>query len=160
MYRVTKLLVLLVCSAFVSCTDFSIAPNSPRSVQQSEPSQVDSLIQSLRSDDINEREDAKKLILDLSAKSPEVRQKVIGALLGIVRSSNDRAQLAKCPECPREWKGAVDILGALQATEAIDALLEGLDRDDGVSGLGPSRYPATLAIIKIGQPAIPKLSEH
>jgi thioredoxin-like negative regulator of GroEL len=131
---------------------------TPTLKEQDETSQLEKLTQSLRSNDIKEREKAKQLILELSRQSPEIRQEVIQRLINILRASSHSATMTRSPEFAQEWQEAVDILGSLQATEAIDALIECLDRDDGISGLGPGRYPAALALIKIGHPAIPKLT--
>jgi HEAT repeat protein len=121
-------------------------------------SQVKTWIQTLRSPDEGKREAAKNEIIALSGRSPESRQYTIKELIKVVAVPGGRAELIESPQRFSEWREAINILGTLRATEAIDVLIDCLDCNNGSSGLGPGRYPATVAIIKTGEEAIPKLT--
>ena len=56
------------------------------------------------------------------------------------------------------WLHGASLLADLQATEALDLLIANIDFTDGWSGsISESHFPALVAILRIGQPAIPKL---
>jgi len=56
------------------------------------------------------------------------------------------------------WLHGASLLGDLQATEALDLLIANIDFTDGWSAsISESHFPAVVAILRIGQPAIPKL---
>lgn len=161
-------LLLSAIALLVSCVGFSTTHKNSLGVddrvplksqeEQKDFSQVESWIRNLRSNDAAEREAAKNEIITFSAKSPEARQYTIKELLPIVKVSEGPTELWKSQPRFFEWKEATDILGTIKATEAIDVLIDCLDCNNGPSDLGPGRYPATLAIIKMGDQAIPKLA--
>ena len=56
------------------------------------------------------------------------------------------------------WLHAGSLLADLKATEALDLLIANIDFTDGWSAsISESHFPALAAILRIGQPAIPKL---
>ena len=56
------------------------------------------------------------------------------------------------------WMHGASMLGELDATEALDLLTENIDLTDGwAAKISESHFPALAAILRIGQPAIPKL---
>lgn len=56
------------------------------------------------------------------------------------------------------WLHGASLLADLQATEALDLLIANIDFTDGWSAsISESHFPALVAILRIGQPAIPKL---
>lgn len=56
------------------------------------------------------------------------------------------------------WLNGAGLLADLKATEALDLLIANIDFTDGWSGvIKESHFPALVAILKIGRPAIPKL---
>ena len=56
------------------------------------------------------------------------------------------------------WLHGGSLLGNLKATEALDLLIANIDFTDGWSAsISESHFPALAAILRIGQPAIPKL---
>lgn len=56
------------------------------------------------------------------------------------------------------WLHGASLLAGLQATEALDLLIANIDFTDGWSAsISESHFPALVAILRIGQPAIPKL---
>jgi hypothetical protein len=56
------------------------------------------------------------------------------------------------------WLHGASLLADLRATEALDLLIAHIDLTDGWSAsISESHFPALVAILRIGQPAIPKL---
>jgi hypothetical protein len=56
------------------------------------------------------------------------------------------------------WLHGAGLLADLKATEALDLLIANIDFTDGFSTtISESHFPALVAIVRIGQPAIPKL---
>lgn len=56
------------------------------------------------------------------------------------------------------WQSGADLLAELQATEALDLLIANIDFTDGwPASISRYHFPALAAILRIGQPAIPKL---
>ncbi len=62
------------------------------------------------------------------------------------------------PDLYKQWRPVVELLGTIRAVEAIDYLIECLDCNTGLFSLSPDTFPATRAIIRIGDQAIPALS--
>jgi HEAT repeat protein len=103
----------------------------------------------------NDRNQARKWLLAAANESTEKRVKVINILIAIVDSADDEGQAVSFAA----WHDAVDLLGRLKAYEAIDVLVRHLDHNDGTIGLSVSHTPTVRALIKIGEPAIPRLAE-
>lgn len=56
------------------------------------------------------------------------------------------------------WENGASLLAEVKATEALDLLVTNIDLTDGWStSINQYHFPALVAIIKIGPPAIPKL---
>ena len=56
------------------------------------------------------------------------------------------------------WLHGARLLADLQATEALDLLIANIDFTDGWSAsISESHFPALVAILRIGEPALPKL---
>lgn len=126
--------------------------------------EVTPLIRKLRSPNETIRTTAKESILLLSSRSPESRQCVISAMLRIFvtipADPEGGFMLAiKSPGLYVQWSEVTSILGTLKANEAMDSLIENLDFNDGKTSFGIGHYPATQALVKFGDPAIPKLEE-
>jgi hypothetical protein len=104
------------------------------------------------------------------------RDQIVERLIAIVAASpppvpNTRpatAPPAIDPEQPPAWQtaedarkaAAIQALGYLRASEAVDVLVANLDFyfDDNPGGI-TYRYPATVALARIGVPCIPKIIE-
>ena len=86
--------------------------------------------------------------------APECRTQVVQALIGSMERATDPT--ANHFENYFLWQHAAGLLADLQATEALDLLIANITFTDGLS-ISFSHYPALLAILKIGEPAIPKL---
>jgi HEAT repeat protein len=130
-----------------------------RQQDQNADEQVSKWVRDLGSNNSNERSAAKEALLNLSTRSAATRDVVIKQLLKIIKLPDKGAEFVKSPARYSEWREAVDVLGLMRATEAIDDLVDCLDCNNGVAGLAVDRFPATVSIIKIGGAAIPKLSE-
>ena len=155
------MLVVMIVSIVVGC-----AHKKPK---QSYRDEIDSLLNRLsqvagKSGDgvftsapsSEDRQDVRDSVLRIAKQTPETRSEVIEVLLQIV---NDPKARDEFPIAYR-WTMAVDLLGELRATEAIDVLIRNLDRTGG-NGLiiSPSYRPVAEALAKIGEPAIPQLIE-
>lgn len=98
----------------------------------------------------------------ISSRSENSRRCVIDKILSITAlplSFSDKgiSLFLKAPELFVEWKKTTDILATVKATEAMDTLIDCLNCNDGRFGLGIGQFPATKAIVKFGDQAIPKL---
>jgi HEAT repeat protein len=77
------------------------------------------------------------------------------------RSSTIRAVIAVLdePATPyRTWYAAADVLGAMQATEAVSALIRHMDYKEGLNEYPEGRRATTWALLQIGEPAVSELS--
>src|SRR5215213_1002311 len=75
-------------------------------------------VRRLKSGDDADRNEAKKRLLSIAGRSPEMRGEVIKALLGVLDDPH---------AAYRTWSDAAGLAGDLRATEAIDRLVERLD---------------------------------
>ncbi|HEU4386391.1 MAG TPA: ankyrin repeat domain-containing protein [Blastocatellia bacterium] len=100
------------------------------------------------------RQEVRARILEMANQSPESRKVVIERLIDVTAdpAAQDQGTLADA------WMTAVNVLGELRATEAIDVLVENLDRT-GQNGIILSIHikPVSSALENIGAPALPKL---
>jgi hypothetical protein len=58
-----------------------------------------------------------------------------------------------------KWLTAIDVLGKLRATEAIDILVKIIDETYRSPMIIDGLQPAVIALARIGEPAIPQLTE-
>ena len=160
-------LVLSSCVILTTCVERIAVRNTstnknaftPATEQQDAYSQLKAEIGKLRSEDKSERERAKSEILAFSNKSVEDRRHVIRELIKLAVVPNGDAEFLRSHERFLAWSEAADILGTMKATEAISVLISCLDCSNGRFNLGLGIYPAALAIIKIGDEAVPQLAE-
>jgi HEAT repeat protein len=116
-------------------------------------------LSSLRSPDDKERAAAKEALVAAAGKPGPARQYVVGELLKLVAVGDWREEFLRSPNRYREWKEAVDIVGTIRAAEALDTLVACLECNNGMSGLGPGRFPAVMAVVKFGDEAVPRLAQ-
>lgn len=102
-----------------------------------------------------QRNRAKKRLLATANKSAARRGIVIQLLIEIADSVDEEHPTVRFAV----WRDAVDLLGRLRAYEAIDVLIRHLDHNDGTIGLSASHTPTARALVRIGEPAVPKLTE-
>jgi HEAT repeat protein len=100
------------------------------------------------------RQNVESRLLEIAQQSTEGRTEVIEALIRVVR---DPAARTEWPVAHR-WILAVDLLGDLRATAAIDTLITNLDHT-GENGVMSSINiaPVGRALEKIGEVAVPGL---
>lgn len=95
-------------------------------------------------------------LLKIAGESAESRAQVIDRMIDVVYdlSAKEEYPLATA------WMRAVDILGELRATEAVDVLVNNLDHT-GQTGIIMSIHihPPRKALVRIGEPAVPRLVE-
>jgi hypothetical protein len=101
----------------------------------------------------------RRAFLEKAGKSSECRSQLIQALMSAME------QAGKGPntvlggvnsETYFLWSNGADLLAELQATEALDLLITNFGVTDGLS-TSMSHFPAVNGVIRIGEPAIPKL---
>jgi len=88
--------------------------------------------------------------------SPACRRQVVQALIrSLAQTTNPKANQY---ENFFLWLHGASLLADLKATEALDLLIANIEFTDGWSAsISESHFPALVAILKIGEPAIPKL---
>jgi len=95
-------------------------------------------------------------LLTKARTAPGCRKEVVRALISNMAQATDPA--GNQYENFFFWQSGASLLAELQATEALDLLIANIDFTDGWSAsIKESHFPALVAILKIGQPAIPKL---
>jgi HEAT repeat protein len=105
---------------------------------------------------IETQQDVHDSLLRIADQTPELRSEVIEALLRVLEDP----EAGKEAPVAYRWTTAVNVIGELRATEAIDILIKNLNRT-GENGLVSSihYHPVARALAKIGEPAIPQLIE-
>ena len=100
------------------------------------------------------RQDVKIRLVEIAKQSAEGRTVVITALINVV---NDPDAKKEWPKASR-WIIAVELLGELGATEAIDVLINNLQYTGETAVVSSIHYkPVVDALFNIGKPAIPNL---
>jgi len=137
----------------------SVVAATHRQEGQLQP-QLDPVLRDLRFGNESEHSAAKDLLIDLSKKSASARALIIEDLLRGIQCPNGSAEFVRNPTLYLEWTRATELIGLIRAEEAIDSLLQCLDCNNGVFLLSPDAFPATRAIIEIGDKAIPNLARE
>lgn len=150
----TLLLLVITCCKLGSADYLCIGKIGPMGISQSEADDISRLIKQLHSRSQEERNETKKSLLVAAMRSPAARREVIGGLIGVLNSAR---RVVEGEVSFDTWAVAAQLTGELGAEEAIDALIEYLDFSDGTYGLSLSHWPATRAVIEMGNAAIPKL---
>lgn len=128
----------------------------PNKLTQASYIEVDQILVKLQSKNHTERVAAKQQLLHMANSSVEVRSQVITRLVSLLE---DRALLEATDDRSQVWYYSAQVLGDLKAQEAIEVLVQHLDYNNGVMGLSIGHYPALRAIVDIGKPAVPKLTQ-
>lgn len=98
-----------------------------------------------------ELEAARLRLMNSARLSSKCRRQVIDTII----EAMDKPQLDVYRDF-HLWRHGSRLLGDLKATEGLDLLIKHLSFTDGMS-INTAHYPAMLSVMKIGQPAIPKL---
>ena len=93
-------------------------------------------------------------LLGIARQSQEGRTEVIRVLIKIV---DGPIIVAYEPGIATRWRLAVDLLGEIGAVEAINHLIDRLDKTGLPVPITPMTPPARTALIRIGTPAVPRL---
>ena len=100
------------------------------------------------------------LLMRTAERSPSCRAQIIQGLMAamshVIAKDPPLSNVGVNQPTYYLWQNATNLLAKLQATEALDLLIANLGLTDGWS-VSVSHYPAIDALIRIGQPAIPKL---
>ena len=95
-------------------------------------------------------------LLTKAKTAPGCRKEVVQALISNMEHARDPA--GNQYENFFFWQSGASLLAELQATEALDLLIANIDFTDGWSAsISRYHFPALAAILRIGQPAIPRL---
>lgn len=118
------------------------------------------LLEQLSSNDDDIRESGKKRIIELAQQSDENRNIVVAELLKRVSMPGFKYDLVTSSGS-YFWVSVSEIFGRLKVVEAIDFLIDCLDCTATTQYASDSyrHKPAVRALLGMGQPAIPKLSE-
>lgn len=140
---------------------FILTTNQIRPVAQCIPqSQLSNDLFTLRSylsgDDLF---NVRRSLVSVAKRSAECRSQVVQALMTAMKQpGKDNGLGGVDSETYALWHNGADVLGELQATEALDLLIANFGLTDGLSSsLG--HFPALGPIISMGQFSIPKLQE-
>jgi hypothetical protein len=93
-------------------------------------------------------------LLGKAKAAPACRTQVVQALISSLEQATNPTP--NTYENYFLWQHGATLLAELKATEALDRLIANIDLTDGLS-TSLSHFPALVAILKIGEPAIPKL---
>jgi hypothetical protein len=93
-------------------------------------------------------------LLNKARTTPGCRTEIVQALIRSLEQATEPA--ANHFENYFLWQHGSGLLADLKATEALDLLIANINLTDGLS-TSLSHCPALVAILKIGEPAIPKL---
>ena len=126
---------------------------------QNSTDRIFGLIASLQSAENSKRENAERELARLALTSSDNRSAVINALLksveGIEELNGSHTVLTKSLTY---WTSVTSIFAKVKATEAINILIRCVHCSNGYTGT-MGEPTASFALIQIGAPAIPQLSE-
>lgn len=93
-------------------------------------------------------------LLNIAKQSAECRADIVSA---VIRALNN-ADVEKDDSAFNVWATGSAILGRLKAVEAVDLLVAHLDLNDGLFSASMVHEPVVLAMVKMGDVAVPKLA--
>jgi hypothetical protein len=93
-------------------------------------------------------------LIEIANQSPEARCRVIQALMREVDNPDEEVSLVATG-----WINAVGLLGKLKAIEAVDFLVKNICETGSAILVSIHFRPTFSAVINIGEPAIPRLTE-
>jgi hypothetical protein len=129
------------------------------SSEQNYPDRIFTLIASLQSPENSKREDAERELVRLALTSSDNRGAVINALLKSVESIEElNGSHSVITKSLPYWSSVTTIFAKVKATEAINILIRCVHCSNVYTG-AIGEPPASIALIQIGAPAIPRLSE-
>lgn len=127
---------------------------------QTNPGSVSEAIQSLRSaENQDEVEISKRKIITLSHKSKLLRHEVIKELMKIIDTPEAHSKQVIDLDYYRVLCASTELLGDLEAKEAIPLLIDIISCNDGMVSLSTSQLPAARALVAIGEDSIEGLKK-
>jgi HEAT repeat protein len=117
---------------------------------------IEQIMNKIYSSSIDDRAMAKNRIIMAAKQSAENRNIIVRRL---IRLLEENAAPENSNPNTGAWYASAAALGELKATEAIEVLAQNLDYNNGVHGLSLAHYPAIKALIDIGNPAVPRLTQ-
>lgn len=151
-----------VLKDFVPAQNLTVLEELPTpqfsTISPEERDRIDREINLMRSPELKNRDAAAWRILNEASKSEPVRAYTIDELIQNVRSFRNYDDVLSSHENGFFWEGSVKLLGELAAEKALPLLVErmnwGYRWSDSLSG-----FAAFSSVVKIGKPAVPRLSE-
>lgn len=152
------------CGQYPPSANTQAEVNSAKAVES--PQNPDSqtsfevLVTSMSSSDDAVRTAAEDELLKMAQSSSAGRDTVIRELLNAVRRMPelDGSHPRLSPATFTFWESFTTLMWRLKATEAIDAMVTCIHCSNGFSG-NMGEPPAKWALVQIGTPAVPKLSD-
>jgi HEAT repeat protein len=142
-----KLTLLMAIVLTVCCINVTALTNSE--------TEIGGAINKIYSNSVRQRSRARTILTNIAKESPALRAQIIEELIKIVIEPACHETTANSGS----WDDTAYLLGDLRAEEAIDALADRIDWNDGVAGSSLGHYPAAWALVEIGKPAIPRLTQ-
>jgi hypothetical protein len=149
---ILPVLVWLATDAVEARSSYTIT----QSVRLARCFQDNELSESLTTLKLQAGPDVRRVYPSLLAKArttPGCRTQLVQALIRVMeQASKTTNHIENYPL----WQNGASMLADLKATEALDLLITNIDFSDGFES-SLSDFPALIAILRIGAPAIPKL---
>jgi hypothetical protein len=162
--------ICFLCLAILSLTAIAGCTDSVRSSKAENPTVMDTnkqeclnqeefskALEAFETGTSTDGDRAKQRLLEISGKSYQCRGEIIRALVKAMDQPN--VDFRSDPRIFHVWRYGGEILGDLKAVEALDLLISHLSRTGWTFSTSMKHQPALKAVIKIGEPAIPKLDE-
>jgi HEAT repeat protein len=109
--------------------------------------------EAIRFNHFQQLRDVQLRLLRIAKQSSRSRDAVIDELLRVLAEPDVKAY----HNYYLLWYLVCDSLGELRANQAIQTLIEALDKTDGLESFSVDSRPVVLGLIKIGEPAVPEL---
>lgn len=135
---------------------FALVSGDYRVVCADESGDIRTALQRLSSGEYTQIELGRNTLLGYAKKSPACRKEVVAGLM----QSMDKPDLDFERDLSNYfvWREGSQLLGELNATEALDLLISHLDLTNGLHSASKVFQPAILGVRQMGAAAIPKLT--
>ena len=152
-------MLLLVLSTVAACSGSSSELTSYRPNVQDDDALTTALVNSLSSTTDQIRTDSEKKLIDFARISSARRELVINKLLSSVKAEKELDGTHTILETSFPyWQSVTNIFAELNATEAVDVLINCVQCGNGWSGT-MGEPPASFALVRMGTPILPRLSK-
>lgn len=127
-----------------------------KNICRQEPGTFGIALKRLSSGDYNQSLQARRTLLNIAHQSNDCRQAVVQALMEGMDQPN--LDFERQPSNYYLWRDGSQLLGELNAVEALDLLISHLDLTNGFHSSSMVFQPAILGVTQMGKAAIPKLT--